>query len=74
MIAALDIHLGTPSEVIASLQADSALARATELAVQVHPVDPPHPYILRSIELVAEVVAPAFGWERGSAAGIRRVA
>ncbi|HXJ79072.1 MAG TPA: putative FMN-dependent luciferase-like monooxygenase, partial [Candidatus Methylomirabilis sp.] len=74
LIASLDIHLGTPSEVIASLQTDSALARSTELAVQVHPVDPPHPYILRSIEMVAEVVAPALGWERGGAAGIRRVA
>jgi putative FMN-dependent luciferase-like monooxygenase len=73
LIAALDVHLGTPSEVIASLQTDSALARATDLAVQVHSIDPPHPFILRSIEMVAEVVAPALGWERGGA-GIRRVA
>jgi putative FMN-dependent luciferase-like monooxygenase len=73
MIAALDVHLGTAGEVIASLQADGALARATDLAVQVHSIDPPHPFILRSIELVAEVVAPALGWERG-AAGVRRVA
>ena len=71
MIAAMDAHLGTPSHVIASLQADSTLARATDLAVQVHSIDPPHPFILRSIELVAETVAPALGWE---AAGVRRVA
>ena len=64
MIAAMDVHLGTPDRVIASLQTDSALARATELAVQVHSIDPPHPFILRSIELVAEVVAPALGWGR----------
>jgi hypothetical protein len=38
------------------------LARATDLAVQVHSIDPPHPWILRSIELVAQEVAPAFGW------------
>jgi hypothetical protein len=38
------------------------LARVTDLAVQVHSVDPPHPWILRSIELVAREVAPAFGW------------
>jgi putative FMN-dependent luciferase-like monooxygenase len=62
MITAMDVHLGTPDRVIASLQTDSALARATELAVQVHSIDPPHPFILRSIELVAEVVAPALGW------------
>jgi putative FMN-dependent luciferase-like monooxygenase len=71
MIAAMDAHLGTPSHVIASLQADSTLARATDLAVQVHSIDPPHPFILRSIELVAEAVAPALGWD---AAGVRRVA
>jgi putative FMN-dependent luciferase-like monooxygenase len=73
LIAAFDVHLGTPADVIASLQADSTLARATDLAVQVHSIDPPHPFILRSIELVSEAVAPAFGWDR-DAAGIRRVA
>jgi hypothetical protein len=62
MIAALDVHLGTSSDVIASLQADSTLARATDLAVQVHSIDPPHPFILRSIEVIAAVVAPALGW------------
>jgi putative FMN-dependent luciferase-like monooxygenase len=62
-IAALDIHTGVPEEVIASLQADTALARATDWTVQVHSIDPPHPHILRSIELVAQVVAPALGWQ-----------
>jgi putative FMN-dependent luciferase-like monooxygenase len=71
MIAAMDAHLGTPEHVIASLQADSTLARATEVAVQVHSIDPPHPFILRSIELVAEVVAPALGWGRHAAAAGR---
>ncbi len=64
MIAAMDVHLGTSDRVIASLQADSTLARATDLAVQVHSIDPPHPFILRSIELVAETVAPALGFGR----------
>jgi putative FMN-dependent luciferase-like monooxygenase len=73
MIAAMDVHLGTPDKAIASLQTDSALARATDVAVQVHSIDPPHPFILRSIELVAEVVAPALGWGR-DAAGVQRVA
>jgi putative FMN-dependent luciferase-like monooxygenase len=63
LIATLDIHLGTPGDVIASLQTDSALARATDLTVQIHSIDPPHPFILRSIELVAEAVAPKLGWE-----------
>ena len=74
LIGAFNVHLGTPDEVIASLQADSALARSTDFTVQVHSIDPPHPFILRSIELVAEVVAPALGWEPDGAAGIRRVA
>lgn len=73
LIAALDVHLGTPADVIGSLQADSTLARATDLTVQVHSIDPPHPFILRSIELVAGAVAPALGWER-DAAGVHRVA
>lgn len=64
MIAAQDVHVGTVEEVIASLRADRTLGRATDLAVQVHSVDPPHALILRSIELVAEKVAPALGWVR----------
>jgi putative FMN-dependent luciferase-like monooxygenase len=67
MIAAMDAHLGTPDDVIASLQTDSTLARSTDLAVQVHSIDPPHPFTLRSIALVAEVVAPALGWGRDAA-------
>jgi hypothetical protein len=73
MIAAMDVHLGTPDDVIASLKTDSTLARATDLVVQVHSIDPPHPFILRSIALVAEVVAPALGWGR-NAAGVGCVA
>ena len=65
-IHALDIHTGVPEEVIASLQADTALARATDWSVQVHSIDPPHEYILRSIELMAQVVAPALGWTAGA--------
>jgi len=73
MIVGMDVHLGSPDKVIASLQTDSALTRSTHVAVQVHSIDPPHPYILRSIELVAEVVAPALGWDR-AAAGAGRFA
>ncbi len=58
---------GNPEEeldVIASLQADTALARTTDIVFQVHSVDPPHAHILRSIELTATHVAPALGWVR----------
>jgi putative FMN-dependent luciferase-like monooxygenase len=72
-IAAMDIHIGAADEVIASLAGDSVLARATDLTVQSHSIDPPHPFILRSIELVAEKVAPALGWARDDGVA-RRVA
>jgi putative FMN-dependent luciferase-like monooxygenase len=63
LIAALDMNVGTPEDVIASLLADSTLDRVTDLVFQVHSVDPPHAHILRSIELTARAVAPALGWE-----------
>ncbi|MDR7127439.1 putative FMN-dependent luciferase-like monooxygenase [Pseudotabrizicola sp. 4114] len=62
LIRAFDTHLGTPEEVAESLTADRTLAHATDVAVQVHSVDPPHEFILRSIELFATRVAPALGW------------
>ena len=68
LIAAYDVHVGSPDDVIASLRADSTLARVTDLVCQVHSVDPPHAAILRSIELTATVVAPALGWVREAAA------
>ncbi|CUW22266.1 MULTISPECIES: putative FMN-dependent luciferase-like monooxygenase [Serratia] len=64
LIRAFDVHLGSPDQVIASLQKDSALARVTDLAFQVHSIDPPHAHILRSIELIARHVAPELGWQR----------
>lgn len=67
LIAAYDVHVGTPDDVTASLRADTALARATDIVFQVHSVDPPHAAILRSIELTASAVAPALGWRRAEA-------
>jgi putative FMN-dependent luciferase-like monooxygenase len=64
LIKAFDVHLGTADEVIESLTRDTTLRRATDLTMQVHSIDPPHPFILRSIELMAEKVAPALGWAR----------
>lgn len=68
LVAAFDVHVGTAEEVTRSLAADSTLRRVTDLAVQVHSVDPPHPLILRSLELMACEVAPALGWSRPDAA------
>ncbi len=62
MIARYDAHIGTVEQIVDSLAADTTLERATEVAVQVHSADPPHPFILRSIELFATRVAPALGW------------
>lgn len=62
LIKAFDVHVGTPDDVIASLRADTALSRVTDLVFQVHSIDPPHAYILRSLELIATDVAPALGW------------
>jgi putative FMN-dependent luciferase-like monooxygenase len=74
LIAALDMHVGTPDDVIASLRADSTLDRVTDLVFQVHSVDPPHASILRSIELIAKTVAPGLGWEQARAEKGSRVA
>ncbi|WP_223694098.1 putative FMN-dependent luciferase-like monooxygenase [Leifsonia poae] len=61
LIAGFDVHVGTADEVAASLAADTALDRATDIVCQVHSIDPPHPFVLRSIELLAAEVAPALG-------------
>ena len=66
-------HVGTPADVIESLSAERTLQRTTELSVQVHSIDPPHPLVLRSLELMATAVAPALGWT-GPAATERQVA
>jgi putative FMN-dependent luciferase-like monooxygenase len=70
MIKAFDTHVGTPDDVIASLSSDSTLERVTDLVFQAHSVDPPHSHILRSIELVADKVAPALGWTKNAAADV----
>ncbi|WP_368543117.1 putative FMN-dependent luciferase-like monooxygenase [Enterobacter soli] len=53
-----DAHVGAPDAVLASLKADSVLARATDISFQVHSVEPSHQDTLRSIELIAKHIAP----------------
>ena len=62
LAAYLDLHVGTPEQVLAALTADPILARASDIVFQPHPVDPPHEVVLRSLELIAREVAPALGW------------
>jgi hypothetical protein len=57
-----DLHIGAPQDVIQSLHADPLLAIASDLVLQVHPVDPAPELTLRSLELIATEVAPALGW------------
>lgn len=57
-----DSIIGTSEQVIAALQADPILPQATEIAFQVHSIDPGHEATLRSLELIAAEVAPALGW------------
>lgn len=65
-----DSYIGTPDDVAAQLAADTAVTAATDLIVQIHPIDPDQRAALRSIELLATEVAPRLGRpvsERGSA-------
>jgi putative FMN-dependent luciferase-like monooxygenase len=62
LAAYLDLHVGTPDQVLAGLVTDPILRSATDLVFQPHPVDPPHDVVLRSLELLAARVAPALGW------------
>jgi putative FMN-dependent luciferase-like monooxygenase len=57
-----DVHFGSPEDVIASLRADRLLPAATDLILQVHPIDPSPEKIRRSMQLLATEVAPALGW------------
>lgn len=62
LIRRSDTHLGTPAEVAESLAGDATLQHVDEIAIQVHSVDAPHDYTLRSLELFANDIAPNFGW------------
>lgn len=72
LLAWLDVHVGTPEQVLATLREDRILRRATDVAFQPHPIDPPHDVVLRSLELLATRVAPdLLGWSPDHAAADR---
>ena len=60
-----DTHIGTSDQVVASLASDPIIPQSTEVAFQVHSIDPGHDATMRSLELIARRVAPALGWETG---------
>lgn len=66
LLARNDVHIGSPDDVIASLRADRLLSTASDLMVQVHPVDPSHEKTMRSLKLIATEVAPALGWHHST--------
>jgi putative FMN-dependent luciferase-like monooxygenase len=74
LLTRADVHIGSPEDVIASLRADRLLSVATDLILQVHPVDPPLDKTVRSLRLVAAEVAPALGWRAARSGGARGLA
>lgn len=68
LIEVTDTHVGTVEEVAASLQADAALPRVTDVSFQVHSIDAGHELTLRSLELLAQEVAPRVGLDTGAEA------
>lgn len=66
LIRSFDVHVGTADDVIQSLAQDATLELATDISFQVHSIDPPHALIVRSLEIVANQVAPALGWRNRS--------
>ncbi|RPD99783.1 putative FMN-dependent luciferase-like monooxygenase [Candidatus Pantoea deserta] len=58
LFAQFDAHVGDAVTVRASLAQDSVLSRVTDISFQVHSVEPSPADTLRSIELIAEQIAP----------------
>lgn len=65
VLAVTDTVVGTVDEVVTRLREDTVAAAASEVAIQVHSVEPGHELTLRSLELFATEVAPRLGWRVG---------
>ena len=65
---------GTVDEVVASLAADETLHAATDVSFQVHSIAATHELTLRSLQLLADEVAPRLGFATGpdAAEALRR--
>lgn len=60
-----DTHVGTVDEVVASLAQDQTLAASTDVSFQVHSIAATHELTLRSLQLLADGVAPRLGFATG---------
>ena len=61
LLVRADVHIGSPDDAIASLHADPLMQVATDLILQVHPIDPSHERRCVATADAADV-APALGW------------
>lgn len=68
LVAITDTHVGTVDEVAASLAADATLAAVSDVSFQVHSIAATHELTLRSLQLLADDVAPRLGFATGSGA------
>lgn len=74
LVRITDTHVGTVDEVVASLAADETLPAASDVSFQVHSIAATHELTLRSLQLLAEEVAPRLGFDVGpdAAADLQR--
>ncbi|GAA1644324.1 putative FMN-dependent luciferase-like monooxygenase [Microbacterium flavum] len=61
LVRITDTHVGTVDEVVASLSADRTLPAASDVSFQVHSIAATHELTLRSLQLLADEVAPRLG-------------
>lgn len=66
LIRITDTHVGTVDEVVASLGADESLRAVSDVSFQVHSIAATHEMTLRSLQLLADEVAPRLGFATGS--------
>lgn len=65
-----DTHVGTVDEVVASLGEDRTLGVVSDVSFQVHSIAATHELTLRSLQLLAEEVAPRLGLATGPDAAL----
>ncbi len=66
LVRITDTHVGTVDEVVGSLGADETLAAVSDVSFQVHSIAATHELTLRSLQLLAEEVAPRLGFATGT--------